>query len=231
MKIFRFSQIDSTNDFARKNINKIEIPSIIISKVQNKGRGRFGRMWASPLGGLYFSFVTEWKGPPLPLIVPLAISDVLAELGVDVSIRWPNDIFFQGRKVGGVLIEEVSGKMVIGIGINVNNRVEDLPETLRERTISLIEIREQNYRLEEMALKISKAILKLRYSKQDNILSKYLKKLEGIGKECEILQGKRILKGTMEGVDINGNLNLIVNGKKNIIHSGAVINIEVSKDC
>ena len=79
--------------------------------------------------------------------------------------------------------------------------------------------------------KITSAILKLQYSKQDNILSKYLEKLEDIGGNCEIQQGSKLIKGTMEGVDINGNLNLIVNGKKNIIHSGAVINIEVSKDC
>lgn len=229
MKIYRFSQIDSTNDFIRKNINKIEIPSIVIAKTQEKGRGRFGRLWASPVGGLYFSLVTEWKGPPLPFIVPVAISDILSGVGVNVSIRWPNDIFFKKKKLGGILIEAASGKMIIGIGINVNNRVENLPEVLREKSISLIEIKEQQYILEEMALKISNKILKLQYSKRENILSRYIKKLEGIGGKCEIQQGTKLIKGTIEGVDINGRLILIVNGKKNIIHSGAVKRLGASR--
>ena len=97
---------------------------------QTAGRGRLGRSWhAPPAAGLLFSVVLR---PPvaterLPELSPLAGGAVAAAIGLDATVKFPNDVLIGGKKVCGVLAEARDGRVVLGIGVNVHQRREQLP--------------------------------------------------------------------------------------------------------
>ncbi len=125
-------EVDSTNTVARRQIEQGLVHSYVcMAERQTQGRGRLGRTWISPFGrNLYMSATWEFSGgvaalEGLSLAVGVAVSRAVESLGVEViSLKWPNDILLNGRKVGGVLLEmlgDPSGlcQVVVGIGINV----------------------------------------------------------------------------------------------------------------
>lgn len=110
---------------------------VVLAEQQTAGRGRHGRVWVSPFAqNLYLSLAYELKGgvealSGLSLVVGIALIRTLKTLGVeDAALKWPNDVWLQGRKLAGVLVElqgeATSGwRVVIGIGLNVHMRAED----------------------------------------------------------------------------------------------------------
>lgn len=135
--IFRHESIDSTNMQARKHaLNGCPERTLVVSEVQTAGRGRMGREWASPSGGLWFSFVLRPRcvpsiAPILNFVVANSVAKAINELyGVQVEMKWPNDIFLNGKKLCGIGILvssdiDLMHYVVVGIGINVNNEVHD----------------------------------------------------------------------------------------------------------
>ena len=130
-RCFYFDEIPSTNAFILKHAEDLVSGDICVAEYQSAGRGRRGRVWVSPYGcHLYFSMF--WQFPHgmaqamgLSLVVACSIVTVLEKLGVkDVGVKWPNDIYLEGRKLAGVLIE-MSGQtdsecnLVVGIGLNM----------------------------------------------------------------------------------------------------------------
>jgi BirA family biotin operon repressor/biotin-[acetyl-CoA-carboxylase] ligase len=117
---------------------------VVTADEQTAGRGRQGRSWSAPPGGaLLYSAVlrplTE-RHMLLPLAVPLAVCETAEELsGTDARVKWPNDVWIEGRKAAGVLIEArpQDGWAVIGIGLNVAIAPEEFPAELRETATSL----------------------------------------------------------------------------------------------
>lgn len=146
--IYYFDQIDSTNIRA-KQLGEEGVPhgTLIVAGQQNAGRGRRGRTWESPPGvSIYMSIVLRpemapVKAPMLTLVMALSAADSLKECtGLDVQIKWPNDIVLNGKKLAGILTEmstemEYINHVVIGVGINVNTG--QLPEELEEKATSL----------------------------------------------------------------------------------------------
>lgn len=126
-----YESLDSTNAEALRQLAEgVSAPLLVIAEAQEGGRGRRGRVWASPFGeNLYYSLGLRLEsGYPLDglsLTVGLAVQRALAAMGVDVGVKWPNDLLVGGRKIAGILLE-LSGEpggayqLVIGIGINVN---------------------------------------------------------------------------------------------------------------
>lgn len=146
--IYYFDQIDSTNIRA-KQLGEEGVPhgTLIVAGQQNAGRGRRGRTWESPPGvSIYMSIVLRpemapVKAPMLTLVMALSAADSLKECtGLDVQIKWPNDIVLNGKKLAGILTEmstemDYINHVVIGVGINVNTG--QLPEELEEKATSL----------------------------------------------------------------------------------------------
>lgn len=101
--------------------------SVLCAVTQTGGRGREGRAWASPPGGLYLSVLLRPQFQPvglLPLAAGVAVAEAAAELGVEVELKWPNDALVGGRKVAGILTESSSGRagidwVIVGVGVNV----------------------------------------------------------------------------------------------------------------
>lgn len=149
-EIIVFEETDSTNQRAIDlGQSGMRGGVVIFAERQTRGRGRFGRRWESAAHcGLWFSLLIR---PELPLIrwsrlttwTAVIIADVLeAEAGLEVGIKWPNDLEHRGRKLGGILIESLPDKegrhfAVIGIGLNINHTQEDFPGELQGRAGSI----------------------------------------------------------------------------------------------
>jgi BirA family biotin operon repressor/biotin-[acetyl-CoA-carboxylase] ligase len=147
-KIFHFQELETTMDKA-KSLAKNDAPhlSVVIAENQTTGRGRLNRKWISSKGGLWFTLILK-PGTPPPLsyiynfTASLSLSTSLRQLfDVNVSVKWPNDLLLNGKKLVGLLSEmETRGDMVefinIGIGINVNNQ----PQKHEPKAISLKDV-------------------------------------------------------------------------------------------
>lgn len=139
----------STNDVARELAAQgAPEGTLVVAERQAKGRGRMGRSWSSPAGGLWFSLVLRPAIHPSGVaganfLAGVACAEALSSLpGVRPRIKWPNDILLQDRKVGGILLElsaeaDRVNHLVLGIGINVNVDLDDFPASLRSNSSSL----------------------------------------------------------------------------------------------
>jgi biotin-[acetyl-CoA-carboxylase] ligase BirA-like protein len=133
MRIFAFDSIDSTSTHASRLLDAREpAPFAIVARTQTGGRGRLGRTWQSPDGGLYLTLVLPPDAHPdllNPGNLPLWVASQTAlwiqrKWSIRITIKWPNDLLFAGRKLGGILCEgrmhgKELGPLVIGIGINL----------------------------------------------------------------------------------------------------------------
>lgn len=148
-EIHIFQEIDSTN-LKGMDLGKRGSPegTIILAETQSNGRGRLGRKWISPEGNIYLSVILRPEISPshAPLITLMAAvasaSSLKNNLNIPASIKWPNDILIEGKKVGGILTEMNSGMdkinfIVLGIGINVNMDISILPPDVRAISTSI----------------------------------------------------------------------------------------------
>lgn len=126
-----FEQIDSTNEYLLKHYRELPSGSLCLAESQTAGRGRRGRQWFSPQSeNLYFSMLWCYdlaevsNISALSLVTAITIAETFAQFGVsEIQIKWPNDIYYQGKKMGGILIESRMDNsdmyLVIGIGLNL----------------------------------------------------------------------------------------------------------------
>ncbi len=123
--LIRLAEVDSTLDEARRRLPQISGPTWIIAERQTKARGRRGRAWLQPQGNLAATLVLPAPGAPeqaalRSFVCALALSDVLAGLGVQSQLKWPNDVLLGGGKLAGILLEGLpGGALSIGIGVNL----------------------------------------------------------------------------------------------------------------
>lgn len=108
-----------------------------LTEEQTEGRGRLGRAWVSPPGvSLLFSVLLEppvqsARLPELTVVAGEAVREAIAQVtGLEPEIKLPNDVLVGGRKTAGILAEARDGRVVLGIGVNVNLRERDLPEDM-----------------------------------------------------------------------------------------------------
>ena len=126
LELFCLQEVDSTNTFLKKKAGDHKMLAVALR--QTAGRGRLGRAWNSQGENVYASFyypALQQQTDALTLCVALAVSDALKELGAKAQIKWPNDIYLEGKKLCGILCEGIYqgarlGGFVIGIGVNVN---------------------------------------------------------------------------------------------------------------
>jgi BirA family transcriptional regulator, biotin operon repressor / biotin---[acetyl-CoA-carboxylase] ligase len=144
-----FSSIDSTNNWAKQHLEKLERRGItlVTANCQTAGRGRFKRSWHSPpdqnIYATYCFFVEKVNVGHLPQIMALAAAKLLQELGFQPKLKWPNDLLLSGKKVAGILCETLplpdTLAIILGIGLNVNMPPEQLQLIDRPATSLLAE--------------------------------------------------------------------------------------------
>lgn len=157
-RIIRLGLTDSTQERARFLLhNGVDPDFAILAREQHAGQGRLGRQWVSERNlGLYCTIslrpvVPTEYWPQASLVMAVAAADAVERAaGVSLRIKWPNDLYHDGRKVGGILAETVVGAdgnplaALIGVGINVGHAHDDFPPELAGRAISLRGISGQN---------------------------------------------------------------------------------------
>lgn len=138
-RVLRLDVVTSTNDVAKAKGKEGEPEGlVVVADRQSAGRGRMGRGWSSPQGGLYLSLLLRpGVGPDqvlrMTVLSCVPVAEAIEEVaGLRPRLKWPNDVLVRGRKVAGILAEGVSkGKrmemVVLGIGINVNTPARELP--------------------------------------------------------------------------------------------------------
>jgi len=140
----------STNDDAKllADENLLGHGAVLLSRTQSRGKGRLGRRWASPRGGVFMSIILQPDLPPaqvpgLSLAVGYSVARALREsFDLDAKIKWPNDVLVSGRKICGVLCEMKAEQdrvhyVVAGIGVNANLRPDDFPPEVKDTATSL----------------------------------------------------------------------------------------------
>jgi BirA family biotin operon repressor/biotin-[acetyl-CoA-carboxylase] ligase len=220
-----YDEIDSTNDEA-KRIEGIKDFHIFITEKQTKGRGRHGKKWSSPnSGNIYMTISTSQNTSqmnPISLISGLICKKAIDKLirKPSIMLKWPNDILFNDKKIGGILVEtEINKeniKTIIGIGINLNiNKEEswwgDLSrfalESKRNELINLI--------LTEF--------LNIFDNSYDNWLDDWKKSCMHINKEIEIFDGEHLKKKAIfKDIDAQGNAIIETKEGEEVIATGQI---------
>ena len=147
-KLFVFDELDSTNSTAKELAQAgAEEGTVVIARTQHHGRGRFDRIWQSPDGGVYLSFIlrpriSAEKTSLLPFVAALALTKTIESYGLHATIKWPNDVRVNGKKIAGILLEsEIKGHaiiyVVVGIGMNLNIDRKDLSPDIQPRSTSM----------------------------------------------------------------------------------------------
>ncbi len=139
---------DSTNNRARELV-EAGAPggTVVTAREQTAGRGRVGRAWTAPEGkALLYSAILrplDQRHLLLPLSVPLAVCAAAETLrpGISCKLKWPNDVWLEGRKLAGILIEAKpqDGWAVIGVGLNLSIAPDEFPDDLRQPATSLFD--------------------------------------------------------------------------------------------
>jgi BirA family biotin operon repressor/biotin-[acetyl-CoA-carboxylase] ligase len=145
-EIIHYKEIDSTNDEARRLIVKGKGEgAVVVADSQGEGRGKPGSDWFSPPGSVYLSAIVKpFQNPAelssITLLGARAAQNTIRELvGIDAPVKPPNDVLIGKKKVCGILVERVvSGHVIIGIGLNINNVIGSFPEDLRDKATSLL---------------------------------------------------------------------------------------------
>ncbi|MCR4441189.1 MAG: biotin--[acetyl-CoA-carboxylase] ligase [Peptococcaceae bacterium] len=218
-----FEQVSSTNDLAKAMAAQGSPEgTLVVADKQTKGKGRMGRSWESPSGkGLYFSLVLKPKikpvhAPQLTLVAAVAVCRAIRGLTkLPVTIKWPNDILLEDKKVCGILTEMSSeidqiNYIVLGIGVNVNQGKDDFPENLRDKAISLAAAAGCLFRRVALLLEIVKELRTVyRLYQREGfavIVESWIKMNSTLGREVFVSSHGEQYCGTAEGIDEQGRL-------------------------
>ncbi len=217
--IIRYEQVSSTQEIARElALSGTGEGSVIIAEVQEHGRGRHGRTWLSPRGGLYASIILR-SDPLLPLRVGVAIVRALREINISAMLKWPNDVLVRERKIAGILIEAVEQWAIVGIGVNIEQAPLATATCVRGETGEPV----TRDRLVRSILKNLEGVL------SGEIVEAYEALSATIGREVRIeiegAEGARVICGRAIGIDRVGRLLVEAEGTCHTIVSGECIHL------
>jgi len=223
-----FDRIDSTNGAAMRAARSIEAERILfLAEDQMFGRGRTGRSWlAVPGKSLLFSLLLRPPREPEGLTPLLAIAAVraLGALCRETRIKWPNDIYVGSMKAAGILAESKGEVIVLGMGLNVNERSRDFPAELRGTATSVRIESGRNQSREEILVGILNELDVCYDLWCESGLSPFVEDLERsmlfIGERVVLESGKESFGGIMKGITNEGHLRLEVEGSEHVFCSG-----------
>ncbi len=236
--------VDSTNRFVMDIAEPLEAGSaqLCVAELQNAGRGRRGRSWTAPFGGsICMSLGWQFaEAPPtfsaLSLAVGVAVVNALRSLGAsEVGLKWPNDLIWRGRKLGGILIEmrgESAGpaRVVIGIGINVRIPTDIRLQLVEQQAAVIADLHEvMHERLPSRNIIVAKVLSEL-----VEMLNRFA--TEGFapfhatwhsmdtlaGAAVKVISGAQTIHGVARGADLDGTLLVDVDGELRRFASGDV---------
>jgi len=211
-------RLGSTNDRAGELAREGAMAfTTVLAEEQTSGRGRGGKVWRSPPGtGLWLSTLLRQDGPvplTLPLLVGLAAARAIEAVHPDVhvGIKWPNDLFLDGRKIGGVLCESMlgpnaTGSVVAGVGLNLRQPPEGFPSDIASTAASVEGVSRQPVRRSALASRLMAELHRLCGPSLDEVTASLIAEFG----PRDVLMGHDVLTaqgpGTARGIDSSGAL-------------------------
>lgn len=210
--------VSSTQDVLR-TWSEATVGAVVLAERQTRGRGRFGRVWESPPGNLYFSVLLENSADPLlPLRAGLAL---LAAAGVG-KLKWPNDLLApDGRKLAGILVEAEGDRVFLGVGINVN--VAPLPNSAALKEFSQVN-------RAQILAEFLWALERWLEEKKEAVLYAWSEQNVTLGRRILVRTGQEILEGEAIGLGERGEL--LIRTKKGVhaVYAGDVTLLGTADD-
>jgi BirA family transcriptional regulator, biotin operon repressor / biotin---[acetyl-CoA-carboxylase] ligase len=214
---------------------------VLVAERQTKGRGRLGRSWQSePGGALTFSVLLRPAGVPpsargwLPLLAGVAVTaGIRAQTGLDVSLKWPNDVLSDTGKLAGILAEQTGDAIVVGTGLNVSARPDDLPHAT---ATSLVELGAAGVDREELLAAILREFEHWyrRWADGDSpgdavasgLRAEYLRGCATVGKQVRVeLPGGAVVSGRACDIDGAGRLLVAADDTVTPVSAGDVVHV------
>ena len=220
--------MSSTNEWILQNIPNLNKGDLCLTEYQMAGRGRRGRQWLSPFAGqMIFSFY--WTFDPkksiegLSLVIGLAIAEVL-----NVQVKWPNDILFDGRKLGGILVEIANHKngllnLVIGVGINVSLPMQT---EISQPYAQLSEMDPDIDRQTLFPTLIQHLYVRLERFEKEGINAEFQQAWQNhnafFNSEVNVITEQRVISGIEQGIDERGYLRVQCGAELKMFNGGEV---------
>ena len=230
--------IDSTNSYLMRRLPNQNVPGqVCIAEYQSAGRGRRGRQWISPFGShIYLSMYWYLEqgmsaAMGLSVVAALAVSDAIQTLyQVEVELKWPNDIYFNGVKLAGILIDLEGQAMeschcVIGIGLNINMPAKsaelvDQPWTDLSRAVG-VKI-DRNILAANIIAALLKRLKVHRETGINTMVAHWQAQDFYINKPVTLITGEKMMRGISRRINNQGALMLEVNGQVAPVYGGEV---------
>jgi len=229
---------NSTNSHLKKQMFQAALPVICLAEHQAAGRGRRGKTWISPLGSnIYLSVrvkiqLSQEKIGMLSLVSGLAVVNALQAVGLNkLAIKWPNDVYCNGKKLGGILIEAVSLKndeaeLIIGIGVNVKMPNKSADNIDQDWTDLSQQLQREELCRSEISGRIINQLLNHIQAYQNNDLHGFAEDWSNYDylKDKEVsITGLHIeMHGVAKGIDEKGQLLILSNNQLHALNSGEV---------
>lgn len=242
-RIEHHAELGSTSDRALElaALEDLQLPLLVLAERQTAGRGRGANRWWAAEGALTFSLVIEpppaqlppARWPQLSLAAGLAICQALETFSPQAlfQVKWPNDVYAEGKKISGILIESPAqsrGRLVIGIGVNVNNSLARAPAEIREVATALCDLDPQPRDLTSVLAAILvelEAHLK-RAADMGAIGSRWQERCLLTGCAVRVQSGAATISGRCLGIDEQGGLVLQTESGRRSLVSGTVLGWE-----
>lgn len=219
--------LDSTSLEARRDVESGQLDGqarLFIARTQTAGVGRFGKAWASPMGGLWCTLAwpinqasrrtaMEGLGLRIGVAVGQHVEHLLATHGHSerVELKWPNDVLVNGKKVAGCLIEviEKNGRAyaLVGVGVNLNFSVDALPVELRSSATTIVDIVEGESPIDRAAQDLCERLRDALMTEglDSATLAEARQRLHGVGKPARVVMPDGAEKtGALQGLDDRG---------------------------
>ena len=243
-KAYYFDSVDSTqNQALRISCDPTNNGAIIVAAKQTEGKGRSGRKWISPKGGIWFSIILQPKfditiTTLFPIASALALSKALEKtFKITPELKWPNDITVKGKKLAGILVD-VSlesnriENLVLGVGINYDVDVKQIEKILKgtPNFYGVASLGEQKNKVKPINLiqtflvELEKIYELLNTKQTKKIITEWTKRSSTIGKNVELNTREGRIKGKAIKIDEDGAL-VLDNNKKDRIIAGDIIHL------
>ena len=240
-----FDTLASTNDMAKERARAGAPPwTAILAGEQTRGRGRHGHGWLSTRGNLFLSVILRpsipaAEVPLLPLAAGVAVAEAMGDLGVDVRLKWPNDVLAGGKKLAGILVEgslgETPPSVVVGVGVNLRLSRERLPEDLQGSVVSVEALTRRDPGVDTAAAAVLTRLTVWYHALERHGASAVLAAWRGWsidwwGQWVEVRSGDDVVQGVLRGVDGRGALVLgCHDGTERTVFSGEVRELRLAQ--
>jgi len=213
-RIIFLPECGSTNDEARRlALRGAAHHSLVLTEWQTSGRGRRGQPWTCPPGeGLACSMIVRPRAAPAlwsrhALAAGLAAAESLDGYGLSAGVKWPNDVWVEGKKICGILVEAGADFVIVGIGLNIN--VTAFPDDLAHPATSIALETGESVSREEVLISLLQR-LRVRLDQIDRgypeLMKAWATRCVLTGHEVELESGGQLIAGRMEGLTANGEL-------------------------